>query len=61
MEVASMEGWFRACMGQRSSFLEKRFSMVPSSWRMSPSHGRTCSMMSHVPTSNPYNPPTPYN
>ena len=50
-------GGGHAWMGQRSSFLEKRFSMVPSSWRMSPSHGRTCSMMSHAPTSKPCHAP----
>ena len=40
--------------GYRISFLAKRFSTVPSSWRIKPSHGRTCSTSSHLPTSMPY-------
>lgn len=41
------------CSGTRNSALANRFSTVPSSWRTSPSHGRTCSTTSVGPTSRP--------
>ncbi len=41
------------CSGTRISDLAKRFSTVPSNWRTSPSHGRTCSTTSVGPTSTP--------
>lgn len=43
----------RTSMGYDTSFLANRFSMVPSTWRTSPSHGRTCSSRLTSPQSTP--------